>query len=456
MLTLLLLTTGLAGCFTPGEPTDPAATSADAHANTTLNPWQRGLADHHPTPDHVETRSADERRANLAEPGDPRFAAFDAEVEGWMAFHEVPTGQLAIMREGELRYVNAYGPTNRDGSDPANGSTMFRLASVTKPVTAAVVDLQVQQGLYNWSDPVFCLPPMDPPANCRLPIEPHPAFPVEDERLRDVTVRHLVEHEAGWGGAHDGIMFSPGTIEVARELGVETPPPAWRLAQVLMGEELVHEPGAESRYCNLCYMTAALVAEAATGASFQALLDAYMARPLDLEGDIEVGRTLPDQRNPREPFYHCEEQDRSVFHPNETVCEPDGEWSMRVYRGNGGLIATAEAVATIYEAYPEHTFPYYEGHGCPLGMECRGHTGALPGTRTGAGIIQGETATSGFVFLFNRGAPAEACERDEAEDVLDPVPWYGCDVADLMVPLFTEVGAWAEADEVATGGTGGR
>lgn len=406
----LVLVAGAAGCIGGDADVDPASTAEPAEAEDDPNPWQAGLADHYPTPDVAKERSADERRANLAEPGHPEFAAFDARMESWMAEHDVPAGQLAVMRNGELRYERGYGHVDRPETQPTNASTMFRIASVTKPMTAALVSMQVEQGLYNWTDPVFCLGE-DPAPNCRLPIEPHPSNPVEDERLEDITVRHLVEHQGGWGEAGNWVQFGSGAIEVARELGVESPPRAWQTAQFLMGETLEHEPGGgDDPYCNVCYMLAGLVAEAATGAELEALYDAYLFRPLEVQGEIERGYALPEDRNPREPFYACEGEMPNVFRPNETVCAPDGGWSMEAELGNGGLVATASAVAAVYELHAHHGGTY-EPAGTPYAWDW--HGGGFPGTSTVAMTLAEGQDLAGkvqVVFLFNAGDLGEHCE----------------------------------------------
>lgn len=414
LLVLVLLAAGLTGCV-GGDDVGPASRAGDRASGDVANPWQAGLADELPTPSVAEQRSREERRDDLAEPGDPTFVEFDAAFRAFMEAHDIPTGQVAVMHEGQLRYTRGYGHVDEQANQPADAETIFRIASITKPMTAAVVGMQVEQGLYNWSDPVFCVPP-DPVPECLLPIEPHPAFPVEDDRLGDVTVRHLLGHTGGWGRTMDPIFVAPAdiydgdvddTISIAEQMDIEPPPPTWRLAQYVMGQSIAEEPGEVSWYCNVCYVLAGLVSEAATGASLEALYDAYIFEPLEVEGDIELGRTLPEQRPARETFYPCEpfydpddKRARSVFAPGERTCWPDGGWSMRTLGAAGGLVATASAVAAIYDVYTEHV-PTKVGLG-PFAWE--GHLGGLPATATMTGVLEDEDTVTGkvqYVALFN-------------------------------------------------------
>ncbi len=443
LLAVVMLSAGLAGCIGGDDaPAEPASTT-----NTTdLNPWQRGLEEDYPTPDVAEHRNASERRADVAEPGDPEFAAFDAEMEAWMAEHEVPAGQLAIMKDGELRYTNAYGYTDKDETEPATTETMFRIASVTKPMTAAVVAMQVEQGMYNWTDPVFCVPPAPDPA-CLLPIEPHGANPVEDDRLEDIKVQHLIGHTAGWAGETDWMLFSPGPIEVAEEMGIQTPPSAWRTVQYLMGESLARDPGAQYEYSNLGYTVAGLVAEAATGAQLEALYDAYLFGPLEVEGDIEAGESLPEDRNPREPFYACDldsgtRTTPNVYNPDETVCWPDGGQAMGTTIANGGLVSTAAAVAAVYEAYGDQAHGPFPSDESPYAWHFMG--GGAPGTAAFAADLAEGASLSGnlqFVFVFNSREGGPHCLGAQ-------LPHCTSDPG-LVLTMETMVTSWGAADNVA-------
>ncbi len=485
VLAVVMLSAGLVGCIgdggesldstqanaTNGSATVADTSEADATNNTTasnttqvsdngtapesnetdeLNPWQQGLDDDYPTPPIAENRSREERRSNVAEPGDPEFAAFDARMTSWMEEHNITTGQLAVMKDGKLAYERGYGHVDRAETEPTNASTMFRIASVTKPMTAALVSMQVEQGLYNWTDPVLCLGE-DPAPDCRLPIDPHPTNPVEDDRLAEMQVRHLVNHTGGWAGSANHLTFGEGAIEVARELGIESPPSAWRTVQYLMGEELAHDPGGgENPYCNPCYMTAGLVAEAATGAELGALYDAYLFEPLEIEGDIEPGRMLLEERNPREPFYACDEdggsrETRNVFDPNETSCPADGRWSLQTQLAQGGLIATASAVAAVYELYAHHGYRLLNF--VPEDVDpfnAYFHGGGNPGTSAMAMTIADEVGNGGkfqYVFLFNTREKGEHCQETESASPT-------CDRASLEVEMAGLTATWGASQNV--------
>lgn len=350
---------------------DPAPT-----ANEDANPWQVGLASFLETPDVALEASREDRRADVVHPGSPRFAAFDNTMEAFMEAYDVPAASVAVLHDGELRYERGYGHLDEAGTRETDARTMFRIASITKPMTAAVTTLMVEEGRLAWDDPVFCVPP-DPEPDCLLPIEPHPDRPVVDERIGSIELRHLLEHQAGWSvdGPCNQPLWSSGAVEAARTLDVSTPPPAWRLGQWIMGAELARDPGDAEAYCNMGYVLLGLVAEATAGATLEAVYDAYLFRPLEISGEIQPGHTPPGERSEREPFYVCDEgRTQSVFDPDEQVCWADGGFHLQGILGAGGLISTASAVGAVFDRYTHDGQPRPEG-----GLWTSGFWGSLPG-----------------------------------------------------------------------------
>ena len=395
----------IAGCATPDgrdaagpQPTQPA-----------LNMWGAGLADYYETPDIALTRSSDERRADVAPPGDPAYARFDQVMLSIMERYDVPAGSLALMHDGRLLYASGYGYTKPDGTGATDTDKMFRMASVTKPIARALVSLQVEQGLYEWDDPVFCVPP-EPDPDCRLPLTPHPYWPVVDERVADITVRMLVDHTAGWDRS-----MRPDKLEIIQEMqdlfDIQGMPGLWHAGLYLMGTHLANDPGRTFSYCSVCYMLVGLVAEAATGVDLQALYDAYLFRPLEVEGDIELGKMPLADRNPREPFYISGVEVENVYDPDETVDAADGEYHFDITSSAGALIGTPEAVAAVYEAYPVGLADLHLLGPLPLGIDpydgmydAHLAAGGQYGTNSlsvWAEDIQTNTGIIQYVVLFN-------------------------------------------------------
>ena len=66
----------------------------------------------------------------------PALAPLDRWMQGFMTKHAVPGGQLAVTRRGKLVYQRGFGLADRDAQEPVTLSSLFRIASISKPITA--------------------------------------------------------------------------------------------------------------------------------------------------------------------------------------------------------------------------------------------------------------------------------------------------------------------------------
>ena len=122
---------------------------------------------------------------------DEVWAVLDAEVAGG----RVP-GYAAAVRAGGRTEVRCGGRTAFDGP-PVTGRTLFRIASLTEPIGAALALALVRDGVVALEDPIGrWLPELAAPR-----VLAHPAAELTDTvpAERDVTVRDLLAGTSGWG-----------------------------------------------------------------------------------------------------------------------------------------------------------------------------------------------------------------------------------------------------------------
>jgi len=386
-LSILLIGTVLAGCIGSNSPDDVNVIGAAAPSV----PWEGPLDANVTTPEHVVFASDAKRRADVVAPGAPQFAVFDELMADFVEQKGLQAAGVAVLRNGELRYENGYGWMDEGRSVPTPPDAMFRIASLTKPMTAGLIQLMAAEGRVSLDDPLFCIG-QDPRPGCQLGIPIHPARPVQDERVADITLEDTIRHRTGWVRADCSMGASEELQVIAADLGIAAPPPAWRKAQWLMGTPMRFDPGSNPNegngpqdegldtYCNMGYTSLALVAEQHFGAPIQEIMEAYLYRPLEVTGHIEQGRSLPEDRNPREPYYPCEYKVESAVEPGKEVCAPDGGVQVESLIGSGGLIATAAAVGAVYHEFwndgtPRDDWVYRQ-------PQC--HSGGLPSTATTA------------------------------------------------------------------------
>lgn len=328
----------------------------------------------------------------------PELAPFDSLVVLYMTTREIPAATFALSRNGQHYMSRGYGWLDDTHSAPVPPDALFRLASLTKPLTYAAVTHLIDAGTLSASAPVYPL----------LGITPLPGATV-DPRLDNVTVQNLLDHKGGWddtqappAGAPDWVFQSR---TVAQQMGLTTPPTKRQLAQFMMGQPLQHDPGTVYAYSNFGYSLLGLVVEQVTGQSYFDYLHQAILDPIGAS-DVHLGATLPADRDAREPRYVDPGTTCSVFAiaTCATVPWPDGGFYMEAFDSFGGLTASAPAYLTFLDHYFMMGPPRAPG----LQWDYTFY-GSLPGTFT---MARERTDGIDMVLLFDQRADASGLTYD--------------------------------------------
>ncbi|WP_372664770.1 serine hydrolase domain-containing protein [Amycolatopsis kentuckyensis] len=243
-------------------------------------------------------------------------------------------GAVAIVDRAGVREVVAVGAVDVEGSRPMAEDTLFRIASITKPITAAAVLTLVDDGTLAFDDPIGrWLPELADPKVVRTP-----SSPVDDvvPAKRPITVFDVLTGQAGWGFASD---FTLPAVQAlfpvqgdGREVQSFPSPDVWpaRLAEV----PLAFQPG-EAWLYDTCSTIQRVLAARASGRSLPDLLEERIFAPL---GMADTGFVVgPDRRDRFTTFYKRTADGLVLADP------PDGQWSTMpaLPLGSGGLAGTA-------------------------------------------------------------------------------------------------------------------
>ncbi|HUT11069.1 MAG TPA: serine hydrolase domain-containing protein, partial [Thermoguttaceae bacterium] len=79
-------------------------------------------------------------------PAVPELAAFDRTMCDLLEKWGIPGGALAVAKDGRLLLARGYGLADVEAQQPVQPDALFRIASVSKPITAAAVLVLVEQG----------------------------------------------------------------------------------------------------------------------------------------------------------------------------------------------------------------------------------------------------------------------------------------------------------------------
>lgn len=262
----------------------------------------------------------------------PALAAFDRQVVALMARWRIPGGAVAVAKDGRLVLAHGYGRADVEANQPMQPDALFRIASISKPITAAAVLKLVEEGRLDLDAKALrLLEHLRPPEGATV-----------DPRIGDITIRHLLTHAGGWDRDRRGDpMFSPLAGVAARAVGVPEPAECETIVRFMLSRPLDFPPGTASIYSNFGYCVLGRIIARVTGTSYE---DYVKTQVLARAGvtRMRLGRTLPERRAAGEVKYYGGTTPRSVF-PQQSgpVPAPYGGFYLEAMDAHGGWIASA-------------------------------------------------------------------------------------------------------------------
>ncbi|NBU76818.1 MAG: class A beta-lactamase-related serine hydrolase, partial [Planctomycetes bacterium] len=118
------------------------------------------------------------------------FDNLDSALLEHMALLQAKSLTVAVSLRGELIYSRGFGWRDQGGRQPCQPDAMMRIASVSKPVTAAAVRELVAKGQLTLETPAFKLLALKPPKGGKV-----------DPEMSKITVGDLLDHKGGWDRA---------------------------------------------------------------------------------------------------------------------------------------------------------------------------------------------------------------------------------------------------------------
>jgi CubicO group peptidase (beta-lactamase class C family) len=265
----------------------------------------------------------------------PQLAAFDNAMLSLMSAYNVPGAQLAITRNGKLVYNRGFGLARLATQDSVYPGSVFRIASISKTITAVACMKLFQQGLLNLDARVFG------PSGI---LNDADYLNILDPRTKDITVRMLLRHTGGWNRNTSGDpMFN--AYPIAQAMGVPSPPsPEVVIRYMIANRVLDFTPGTQSQYSNFGYCVLGRVIEKITGQPYEEYVRNQILIPLGMTrtgtGNNLVTNPLPGEVTyydfPGAPFAY------SVYNNTSLVPWPYGGFHLEFMDSHGGWVSSCE------------------------------------------------------------------------------------------------------------------
>lgn len=189
-----------------------------------------------------------------------------------MAKDRIPGLSIAIVINGELAWSSGFGLADIENGVAARASTVYRTASIGKPLTATAVMQLAERGLLDIEAPVqiYC-----------------PAFP---EKRWPLTTRHLLGHTSGirhYGGPrNDAELFN--TIHYTSVI---------EALDIFKNDSLLFMPGSGHQYSTFGYNVLGCVVEGSSGKDFLAYMRIHIFEPAGMSNtrDDDPGAIIPER-----------------------------------------------------------------------------------------------------------------------------------------------------------------
>lgn len=217
---------------------------------------------------------------------------FDASINRFMRYWGIRGGSFALMRNDSLLYAKGYGFANTQDSIPCEVRNIFRVASVSKLLTAVAVMHLEETGQLSTQDFVFG---EDGILNDSLFLD------YRDKKIKKVTVEHLLRHTSGFSNPHGDAAFN---MELVAQF-LDKPLPLSMDDMVLYATKnrLRAVPGGRFNYSNLGYIVLSKVIEKVSGIPYETYIKDSILAPIGCY-DIHLANNYSDGFRENEVTYY--------------------------------------------------------------------------------------------------------------------------------------------------------
>ncbi|HEV7886653.1 MAG TPA: serine hydrolase domain-containing protein [Acidimicrobiales bacterium] len=209
-----------------------------------------------------------------------RLARIDSHFRRFVDDGRLPGWLLTVSRRGQVAHVSAYGDRDKEAGLPVELDTLFRIFSMTKPVTSVAAMMLYEEGGFELKDPVHRFIPSF--RDMRVYTSGSTMSPFTVPALEPMRIWHLLTHTAGltYGFHHAhpvDAMYRAAGFEWGAPRGLDLA----GCCDALAGLPLLFHPGAEWNY-SVATDVLGRVVEVLAGRALDEVLAERILRPLGM------------------------------------------------------------------------------------------------------------------------------------------------------------------------------
>lgn len=279
---------------------------------------------------------------------DERFESFDKLIHDFLEEHRTPGVSVAVTNQGKLEFARGYGYADIASLSPVTENSLFRIASISKPITAVAILQLCENSKLTLDDKLLDV--LD------LQKEIEAAGDSFDKRWQQITIRQLLQHRGGWDRDKSfDAMFQ--SVRFAKQLNLEPPADQHAVIRAMLSQQLDFEPGERYAYSNFGYCLLGRVIEKLSGETYEKYVQENVLKPLGIT-DMCIGSTNKEGKVANEVSYYHPGKGESVFASDlgADCPHPYGSWFLEAMDSHGGWLASATDLAKFASAFddPQH------------------------------------------------------------------------------------------------------
>lgn len=295
-------------------------------------------------------------------------------IENFRQQFRVPAISIAITQGGRFVFDRAGGMADREHTLQAQQDTLFRIADLSKPITAVAIFSLIQSGRLHLNDKVFGPAGILGARYGKAPLRPYVA---------DITVDHLLTHTAGgWAADDNDPMYHNDGWDQAKLIDA-----------TLENAPLTARPGTQWAYSNFGYCVLGRIVEQITSQSYEAYVQTSILGPCGIS-TMQIANNSERHRAANEVVY-IGQYSEDPYKININRMDSAAGWIasstqlaqfLNHVAGAPGIPAllkpeTVRAMTTPATAYPQGDVRYARGWMVTNNGAGRWfHSGSLPGS----------------------------------------------------------------------------
>lgn len=216
----------------------------------------------------------------------------DRLVESFLTRYNIKGASVAVTKDEKLVYAKGFGMANTETSEEMQPGHLFRVASVSKLITATAIMKLREEGEIDLNAKVFGEEGI---------LDENIFLEFKDERVADIRVRHLLNHTAGWSRYKGDPVFN--SLYIARKFDENPPAPEDMIIQYSLQKPLSYTPGTTYSYSNLGYLILGKIISRVTGMPYEDYVVMNVLKPLGIH-DMHIGKSFYHEKYPNEVRYY--------------------------------------------------------------------------------------------------------------------------------------------------------